>query len=182
MIATTILFILLGIAAATDVWRRRIYNWTTYPGMAAAFACSGAVGLGWRSPEVQTVLGRTSFGESVAGLLVCGSVMLACCVLFNVGGGDVKLIAMLGAFLGPNRGVEAMLWTFVVGGCVGATVLVMRIGPVESLRRVFVHAWSALRVGYISGPTSEEREHLRAPLFLAPCALAAAAIVHSGWG
>ena len=33
--------------------------------------------------------------------------------MFKVGGGDVKLIAMLGAFLGPEQGITAMLWTFV---------------------------------------------------------------------
>ena len=49
--------------------------------------------------------------------------------MFRVGGGDVKLIAMLGAFLGLEKGIEAMLWTFVLGGCMALIVLVWRVGP-----------------------------------------------------
>ena len=38
------------------------------------------------------------------GLAACGLVMLVCFVIFRVGGGDVKLIAMLGAFLDRSKG------------------------------------------------------------------------------
>ena len=49
---------------------------------------------------------------------LCGAAMLVCYVLFagGVGGGDLKLIAMMGAWLGVYRGLEAMLWTMVIAG------------------------------------------------------------------
>lgn len=181
MVAAALLLALLLIATATDVSRRRIYNNTTYPGMAAALglnaAGSAAVGLDWVQPETLASLGWISFTESLFGLLACGAIMLVCFVMFHVGGGDVKLMAMLGAFLGPQRGLEALLWTFVAGGCLAVIVLIWRVGPLELARRVLRHLLATLRVGRISRPTEEERAQLRAPLFLAPCALAAAVIV-----
>ncbi len=45
--------------------------------------------------------------------------MLVLFVFFRIGGGDVKLLAMLGAFLGLEQGIETLLWTFVLGGAVG---------------------------------------------------------------
>ncbi len=181
MVATVLLIALLLIATVTDVSRRRIYNSTTYPGMAAALGLSAlgsaAVGLGRVKPETLVPLGWIPFSESIFGLLACGAVMLVCFVMFHVGGGDVKLMAMLGAFLGPQRGLEAMLWTFVAGGCLAVIVLIWRVGPVDLGRRVVRHTLATLRVGRVSRPTEEERAQLRAPLFLAPCALAAAVIV-----
>ena len=96
--------------------------------------------------------------------------MLACFVLFKVGGGDVKLIAMLGAFLGLEQGVTAMLWTFVLGGCMGLIVLVWRVGPVRLLVRVFRQLMWSLRLGHWEPLTDDERAQLQPPLFLAPCA------------
>ena len=41
--------------------------------------------------------------------------MLVCFVCFQIGGGEVKLIAMIGAFVGPEFGVQVLLWTLVLG-------------------------------------------------------------------
>ncbi len=181
MVATVLLLVLLLVATATDVSRRRIYNSITYPGIVIAVglnaAGSIAVAVGWSRPESLAPLGWISLSESSFGLLACGVIMLVCFVLFQVGGGDVKLMAMAGAFLGPQRGLEVMLWTFVTGGCLAIVVLVWRIGPLDLGRRAVRHLLATLRVGRISRPTDEERAELRAPLFLAPCALAAAVIV-----
>src|SRR5690606_1594695 len=98
-----LLLILLLIAAVTDVTVNRIYNWNTYPGIAAAFALHG-----WSS-------GWEGVRFSLEGFLACGVVMLLCFVVSDIGGGDVKLIAMIGAFLGVQAGIEALLWTFVLG-------------------------------------------------------------------
>ncbi|OHB66894.1 MAG: hypothetical protein A2V70_15025 [Planctomycetes bacterium RBG_13_63_9] len=165
LLATVLLMGLVLVAAVTDVLRRKIYNWTTYSGMMAAL---GLNGVGW---------GLVGWWEGVIGLLVCGFLMLVCYVMFRVGGGDVKLIAMLGAFLGPERGIEAMLWTFVLGGCMGLIVLIWRVGPVRLAARAFRQVVYTLRLRRWSPLTSEERAQLQPPLFLAPCALVGVAIV-----
>jgi len=158
-------------AAATDIARHKIYNWTTYPGILAALILSAA----GRSIEFHGA--RITFLESLLGLAICGFVMLACFVFFRIGGGDVKLIAMLGAFLGPEQGITAMLWTFVLGGCVGLIVLVWRVGPVRLAARTLRQILWSLRLGHWTSLDPAERAELQPPLYLAPTALAAVLIV-----
>lgn len=165
MPATILLLGLILVAAATDLWRHKIYNWTVYPGILAALALSA---VGW---------GIVELWESLFGLLACGLVMLFCYVTFRIGGGDVKLIAMLGTFLGWEDGIKAMLWTFVLGGCMGLIVLIWRTGPLRLAGRAFRHLVCTLRLGRFSRLTEEERAELQPPLYLAPCALAAVLIV-----
>jgi len=206
MVATVLLLGLLAVAAATDVARRRIYNWTTYPGILAAWAINaigtiwlaiagagasggdGAVehhppwfaGTGLGPKTLCDWLGCIGLWDSLLGFLICGAVLLACFVLFRVGGGDVKLIAMLGAFLGVDGGLRAMLWTFVLGGCMGLIVLVWRVGPLRLAGAAARYLLWVIRLGRLSPLTPEQRVQLQPPLFLAPSALAAAVIVRFG--
>jgi len=181
MVATVLLVGLLAVAAATDLWRHKIYNGTTYPGMIAAL---GLNALGWLLAETAAVdarilesLGWIGVGQSLFGLLACGGVLLVCFVLFKVGGGDVKMMAMLGAFLGPEQGIEAMLWTFVLGACAALIVLVWRVGPWRLAAGTLRHLLWMLRLGGWSPLGPEQRAQLQPPLFLAPSALAAVLIV-----
>lgn len=181
MVATILLLGLVLVATTTDLARHKIYNWTTYSGMIAALGLSAAGSLlRWDAgvgEEQLHWLGWIPFFESLLGLVACGSVMLVCFALFRVGGGDVKLIAMLGAFLGPQQGIEAMLWTFVLGGCVGLIVLIWRVGPLCLATRTLRQILWSLRLGQWSPLTDAERAQLQPPLYLAPSALAAVIIV-----
>lgn len=181
MLATVLLLGLLALAAATDVWRHKIYNWTTYPGMLTAVGLNGsgslAVAAVLTEPGRLQPWGWIGFSSSALGLLICGGVLIVCFLLFRVGGGDVKLIAMMGAFLGPERGLEAMLWTFVFGACMAVIVLVWRVGFWRLAARTFRQVLWTLRLGRWSPLTPEERAQLQPPLFLAPSALIAAAAV-----
>lgn len=71
--------------------------------LAVAAAASGWPGVGAR------MLGLTF------GLLACGAVPLALFLLRALGGGDVKLLAICGAGLGPLLGMEAQLYAFTLG-------------------------------------------------------------------
>lgn len=125
---TLVLVGLLLVSTFTDIRHRKIYNWTTYPGMIVALLISGIAT--WmradviNGPQTQAdTLGILTWPDSLFGLLACGAMMIVCYVFFpgGVGGGDVKLIAMIGAYLGVMSGLEAMLWTFVLGGCGGSS-------------------------------------------------------------
>ncbi len=165
MLTTVLLLGLILVATVTDLLWHKIYNWTMYPGILAAL---GLNALGW---------GLTELLDGVVGLLACGFLMLFCYVMFRIGGGDVKLVAMLGAFLGLEKGIEAMLWTFVLGGCMGLIVLIWRVGPGRLIVRGFRQVFYTLRLGRWSPLTQQQRAQLQPPLFLAPCALAAVLIV-----
>jgi prepilin peptidase CpaA len=181
MVATVLVLGLLVVAAATDLRWHKIYNTTTYPGILAACGLntlgSLLVRVGIARPEALERLGWIGLGPSLVGCLACGLVLLVCYVLLRVGGGDVKLMAMVGAFLGPDRGVKAMLWTFVLGGCVGLVVLIWRVGPLRLLTAAVRHLLWTVRLRRLDPLTPDERAHLQPPLYLAPSALAAVVIV-----
>jgi len=163
--ATVLLLVLLAIAAVTDATQHKIYNWTTYPGIIAGFLANLAVGS-W--PGLQ---------DSVAGFFACGTIMLFCFVLFNIGGGDVKLIAMMGAFLGLHAGIESMLWTFVLGGVAGTALLIWQVGFWRIFKKMIGHLLLVLRAKGWVPLTDEEHEPLKRWLFLAPAGFVAVCIV-----
>ncbi|SDY70465.1 prepilin peptidase CpaA [Variovorax sp. YR266] len=110
MLATDVrmlaLFALLGVAAVSD-WRSyRIPNWLTFGG--ALFALI----YGTLAARTPTAGAMSAFG----GLGVGFAAMLPFYVLGLMGAGDVKLMAMTGAFIGPQQTLMAVLFTFIAGG------------------------------------------------------------------
>jgi prepilin peptidase CpaA len=158
------MLLLTAVAAVTDARRQKIYNWTSYPGIVVGLA------LQWWSA------GWPGLEDGLWGLLTCGGVMLACFVFFpDLGGGDVKLIAMLGAGLGLNDGILAMLWTFVIGFCAGLALLIWNVGAKTLALRTAATIREAVVLRRVS--PSAPQSPIRRWLYLAPAALAAVLIV-----
>ena len=84
---------------------------------------------------------------------------------------------MIGAFLGPELGIETLLWTFVLGGAAALIILIWKIGPVKLVRRTAHQMMCKLGMGNWDALSEEEKTQLRLPLFLAPAALLAVLIV-----
>ena len=100
------LFALLAVAAVSD-WRSyRIPNWLTFGG--ALFALVYGT-LAARTPAVGAA---SAFG----GLGIGFAAMVPFYVIGIMGAGDVKLMAMAGAFIGPEQTLMAVLFTFIAGG------------------------------------------------------------------
>jgi prepilin peptidase CpaA len=169
---TVMLLLFTATAAVTDFRNHKIYNWTTYPGILLAFAVH-YLRNGWDSEY----LGLT---DSLKGFAACGGLMLVCFLFFGIGGGDVKLMAMQGAFLGLEQGVEALVWTLVLGGGAALALLIWRVGLWRLITRVVRHVLWSLRLGNWLPLAEDELKQLQAPLFLAPAALVAAIIVSFG--
>jgi prepilin peptidase CpaA len=175
-------------AAITDAARHRIYNWTTYTGMLAGLALAG---LGWlceiAAPgsfeDWQDIVGWLAMSDAIAGFLVCGLLMAVCFVVFPIGGGDVKLLAMVGAMAGLEKGLEVLLWSFIIGGCAGLVVLIWKVGIVTLMTRAGQLAVGVLTLGTVLRPPPTEQEALKLPIFLGPCVAAAlvAAFVRVPW-
>jgi prepilin peptidase CpaA len=105
MTAQVAMALALGAAAAVeDIATRRISNWIPIAGLACGLGWHGATS-GWRGL-------LTALGGGAAGF----AVFLVFYLFGGLGGGDVKLMAGLGALLGPGRLLEAALWTGAVGG------------------------------------------------------------------
>lgn len=180
MLATVLLLILVTAAAATDLAQHKIYNAITYPGVGLALALQAAgAALAWKGVSMTrlTHWGWIGLGPSILGFLACGLVMLAAYVFFQVGGGDVKLMAMIGSWMGPQVGIEILLWTFVLGACGALIVLVWRFGPWRLIARAARQILWSVRIAGWAALTPEERARLQPPLFLAPAALVAVVVV-----
>lgn len=97
--------IVIGLAAALeDIARRRISNWIPITAFLAGLVCLG-IDRGWRGAV-------SAIGGAVAGF--CVFLVFYC--LGGMGGGDVKLMAGLGAVVGIERVLPAALWTAAFGG------------------------------------------------------------------
>ena len=104
--------------------------------------------------------------------------MVVCFVVFpGIGGGDVKLMAMLGAWLGWEKGIEALLWTFVLAAAFALIGLIWKIGPLTALGRAGRLITSKLRLHWFAPLSDDERKALKPPIFIGPSALAAVIIV-----
>ncbi len=96
--------------AVIDLRTHRIPNIVTMPLAALGFglAAAGSTGL---------TVGTALFGSFV-GLML----MLPGHLLGGTGAGDVKLVAALGALLGPSRVVFAFLYSAIAGGVLAIAV------------------------------------------------------------
>jgi prepilin peptidase CpaA len=114
------LLALLIIALITDMRERRIPNILVVAGLVM-----GVAGHIWFSGVAGLVL---------AGLGMC--VGLLCLLPFYaagaLGAGDVKLMAVCGAFLGPVHVIVAAVAALVVGGVIGVVWFCMQLGSTGS--------------------------------------------------
>lgn len=106
-----VLFILLVIASVSDYRFYKIPNWLTAGGMLFGLAYNAIF------PFSQ----EHGFLWALGGLLIGFITMLPLYGIRIMGAGDVKLMAMVGAFLGVSDTVYAVLFSFIAGG-IGALV------------------------------------------------------------
>jgi prepilin peptidase CpaA len=101
-----------AVACVTDLRTRRIPNWLTFGTSAAAFLFHVLSG-GW-----------ASLASSVGGWLVGVAVFAPFFVLRGLGAGDVKLLAALGAWLGPLTILYVAFYSTLAGGVLAVVVAV----------------------------------------------------------
>jgi prepilin peptidase CpaA len=94
----------LAVATFTDLRSRRIPNWLVLPFMVAGLVVP-AVRFGWHG-----------FGQSLEGFGLGALVYGLLSFLGGMGMGDVKLVAAIGAWIGPQQLVFAMVITAMAGG------------------------------------------------------------------
>ena len=125
MLQTTILTIfpaLLIIAAVSDLLTFRIPNWVSLALVGLFIVAVPFSGLSWTIIAAHLALGMT--------LLVVGMAMFAMNLL---GGGDAKLMAAIGLWVGWPSLPVYLAWTAIIGGLLALSLLMFRRAPLAAV-------------------------------------------------
>ena len=122
----------LTLCAACDVRTRRIPNVLSFSAIAAGLVINTAIA------------GPSGLLFSLGGLLTATVLLFAPFALGGIGGGDVKMMGAVGAFVGPRVVLAALACGMILGGFVMVGVLARRGVLGEKLTGTFVMLWSAL--------------------------------------
>ena len=181
MLTTIVVYALLSATIWTDLKDGKIYNWTTYPGIGVALAVGAMNSYFPGSASVRQLFGAVDLGDATLGLFACGAILIVCYVFLNfnggIGGGDVKLLAMLGAFFGFEKGIEVLLWTFILAAAIAVMMLIWTVKPTTLVHRFITRVRS---IALLQTPEYPEGEAPMAPLpkCLPIGAAAATTLVH----
>jgi prepilin peptidase CpaA len=146
--------IVVFVAVASDIATRRIPNLVTLGGLFVGLAIHGASGL----VESGILGGLRGAGFALLGAFACGIVPFLAWKKGEMGGGDVKLFAAIGALVGPVVGFDVEARTFAFSllvlfpyrlirhRAVGVALRNMRIGVVNVFRS------RDAREPYLTGP------------------------------
>ncbi|MBS1189188.1 MAG: peptidase prepilin type [Rhodocyclaceae bacterium] len=116
------LAVMLIVAVRSDLLEQRIPNKLVAAGMLVGLVLHTALpeGNGFLAPWP----GALGPWSALQGLAIGGGAMLPLYILRVMGAGDVKLMAAVGAILGPSDIVPVLLCTFLAGGLVSVGVAI----------------------------------------------------------
>lgn len=117
------LLALLACAVWFDIRTRRIPNRLVLSGLAMSFATQAFIGLH----------GLQAWG---LGLLAGFGLLLPLYLLRAMGAGDVKLMALVGSFLGPVSTLGVVVATLISGGVLAIVVALHKGALLQALRNV----------------------------------------------
>jgi prepilin peptidase CpaA len=163
LVSDLVLVAVLVVAAVTDVRSGRIYNRLVYPAIALGLAFGAAGG------------GLAGLKDHALGAGIGFGVLLVCYALGGMGGGDVKLMAAVGALGGFERGDQgsyfilyALFYAFAVGVILGLLAAMWKrvLGPVAT------RTWWGARMLVVPGTSLDDavpKTSVRVPFGLATC-------------
>lgn len=132
------LSIFLLVAAWSDLRHQRIPNILVFPGTLLALLAHVTLPAG--DGFLSSLPGAQGIAGSLAGLACALLVWLPFYLIRAVRAGDVKLLAMVGAFLGPREIWWALFFTAIAGGLLAIVVAIRRavLGRLwQNLRQIF---------------------------------------------
>ena len=116
---------ILAFACYGEIRARRIPNWLTL----------GSVALGLGAAAIEG--GVDGLVDSALGLAIAGGVFLPFCLLGVVGGGDMKLMAAVGAITGYPMVLRVLCDTCIAGGLIAIAIMAWNGVLLTTLANVF---------------------------------------------
>jgi len=162
----------LIVASVTDVRRGKIYNWTTYPAMAAGLVghalAGGLLGQGG-------LVGGMGLPGALAGLVVGFGPLLLAWLAGGIGGGDAKIMGAVGALAGWRFALTALFYGLAVAVLMALAILISQRKVAQTFGRIgrFLLLW--FLKAKPPSPATEQSPTL--PFGLALCIGAAVALV-----
>ncbi|WP_338760069.1 prepilin peptidase [Massilia sp. METH4] len=133
-----LLSVLLGLAVWHDLRARRIPNAIVFPGALAGLALHALLPAG--SGLFGTPMGSLGILSALGGLALGLAILLPMYVFRLMGAGDVKLLAMVGAFAGHGDILAVGIAALLAGG-----VLALAVAAAQGiLGRVLNNTWQTL--------------------------------------
>ena len=164
-----VLAALLG--AWFDVTSARIPNRLTYPAILTALVLRFGL-LGWRGLR-----------EGLGGMLLCGGAFFLLFIVHAMGGGDVKLMAAVGAWVGYHNAGMALIVCALAGGLIalGYVIVLKRYRTTFSnmLSLIRFHAYRGLREN--PGLNLSSAAAVRMPYGVAIAAGAVGTLISTVW-
>lgn len=124
LINTIVLFIILLLAVFLDLTKKRIPNSITFPAIVWSFFINSIL------------YGLNGFKFSVIGFLFGLVVLLIPFILGGMGGGDVKLMAAIGAMKGWRFVLYTAVYSGLAGGIIVVFILIRQKKFLVTLKRV----------------------------------------------
>lgn len=109
------------LAAVWDLRTHRVPNWLVFPFMLTGIVVS-AITRGW-----------TGLGSSILGIIAGAAVLGLFFILGGMGMGDVKLLASVGAWIGPRQVGVAFIFMGLAGGVMALAWAIRRRSVQKSL-------------------------------------------------
>ncbi|MDV2581346.1 A24 family peptidase [Alkalibacillus haloalkaliphilus] len=124
-VINTLLLIVLLICLVTDLKERKIYNKILLPSFVAALLLNSFF------------YGLSGLSDALLGSLIGFAILLIPYLMGGMGAGDVKLLAVIGAFQGPMFVVATAIYMALLGGLVGLGMIIFRKGLIQRVRGMF---------------------------------------------
>lgn len=142
LLVIAVLALLLLMVMREDIRSRRIPNKLVLVGVVLGLGFNGFLpaGLGFNS----AVPGGLGWLAALKGLALGFAVLLPMYLLRAMGAGDVKLMGMVGAFLGPADLIGAVIATFIAGGLMALVVALWSKQLMSMLHNVKLMLFSGL--------------------------------------
>lgn len=154
------------LAALFDAWTTRIPNWLTYTAIVVGLVTNVVASICTLQhfDVAQRWLAAPGINESLLGFAVCAVLGVASIFLTRVGGGDIKLLAAVGAILGLTNCGSVLVLALSVA-VLYALINLALVGKLNNFLRVMALRFlELLYFRKFQTPTAEEEKPMRASM------------------